>query len=158
MNDKPTDLKAVFKAKVNERLTLRPNQWNGEDSAAVTLSMIAAIPGIDGTPIVLSDEEKAIVEVLSRPTNKQQVQVLTTIVARHGGKLGPAEVDLISKVVGPTAFKTELIKAGRIKDTGTSGTSPLIAIFDVATGLPVTPNGGDISLAFDDGSDKIFRL
>lgn len=31
------------------------------------------------------------------------------------------------------------------KDTGTESTSPLIAIIDTATGLPITPNGGDIA-------------
>src|SRR6201987_99013 len=30
------------------------------------------------------------------------------------------------------------------KDTGTATTSPLFAFIDTATGLPVTPNGGDI--------------
>ena len=30
------------------------------------------------------------------------------------------------------------------KDSGTAGTSPLICNIDSATGLPVTPNGGDI--------------
>lgn len=29
------------------------------------------------------------------------------------------------------------------KDTGTDATSPLIAYIDTATGLPITPNGGD---------------
>lgn len=31
------------------------------------------------------------------------------------------------------------------KDTGTAATSPLIAYIDTATGLPITPNGGDIA-------------
>lgn len=31
------------------------------------------------------------------------------------------------------------------KDSGTSSTSPLLANIDSATGLPVTPNGGDIT-------------
>lgn len=44
------------------------------------------------------------------------------------------------------------------KDTGTSSTSPLIAYIDSATGLPVTPNGGDITVTFDNGSNKIFKL
>jgi hypothetical protein len=36
------------------------------------------------------------------------------------------------------------------KDTGTPSTSPLIAYFDtVSAGLPVTPNGGDITITFD---------
>ena len=28
-------------------------------------------------------------------------------------------------------------------DTGTEATSPLVAFIDTATGLPITPNGGD---------------
>lgn len=44
------------------------------------------------------------------------------------------------------------------KDTGVAGTSPLIALIDTATGLPVTPNGGDIVIAWDGGANKIFRL
>ena len=44
------------------------------------------------------------------------------------------------------------------KDTGTAGTSPLIAYIDTATGLPITPNGGDIIVAWDTGTNKIFRL
>lgn len=44
------------------------------------------------------------------------------------------------------------------KDTGNAATSPLIAYIDTATGLPVTPNGGDISIAWDSGANKIFKL
>lgn len=44
------------------------------------------------------------------------------------------------------------------KDTGTATTSPLIAIFDTATGLPVTPSGGDITINWDTGANKIFKL
>lgn len=44
------------------------------------------------------------------------------------------------------------------KDTGVAGTSRLIAYIDSATGLPVTPNGGDITVQWDNGSNKIFKL
>lgn len=44
------------------------------------------------------------------------------------------------------------------KDTGVEGTSPLIAYIDTATGLPITPNGGDIIVTWDNGTNKIFRL
>lgn len=45
------------------------------------------------------------------------------------------------------------------KDTGTASTSPLILYVDSASsGLPVTPNGGDITLNFDTGTNKIFKL
>lgn len=44
------------------------------------------------------------------------------------------------------------------KDTGDPATSPLIAYIDTATGLPVTPNGGDITVQWDSGANKIFKL
>lgn len=44
------------------------------------------------------------------------------------------------------------------KDTGTASTSPLIAFIDTATGLPVTPNGNDITITWDNGANKIFKL
>jgi hypothetical protein len=44
------------------------------------------------------------------------------------------------------------------KDTGTESTSPLIAYIDTATGLPITPNGGDIIVTWDNGANKIFKL
>ena len=44
------------------------------------------------------------------------------------------------------------------KDTGTAGTSPLIAYIDTATGLPITPNGGDIIVTYDNGPNRIFKL
>ncbi len=42
--------------------------------------------------------------------------------------------------------------------TGTDATSRLIVNIDTATGLPVTPNGGDITVTWDSGADKIFTL
>lgn len=42
------------------------------------------------------------------------------------------------------------------KDTGTPTTSPLLVMFDTATGLPVTPNGGDIVIQWN--GSGIFSL
>lgn len=44
------------------------------------------------------------------------------------------------------------------KHTGTESTSQLIAYIDTATGIPVTPNGGDIIILWDNGANKIFKL
>lgn len=44
------------------------------------------------------------------------------------------------------------------KDTGTDTASQLIAYIDTATGLPVTPNGGDITISWDNGANRIFKL
>lgn len=43
-------------------------------------------------------------------------------------------------------------------DTGTEATSPLVAYIDTATGLPITPNGGDIIVTWDNGANKIFKV
>lgn len=43
-------------------------------------------------------------------------------------------------------------------DTGSEPTSPLLAYIDTATGLPITPNGGDIIVTWDNGTNKIFKV
>lgn len=44
------------------------------------------------------------------------------------------------------------------KDTGTAGTSPLIAYVDAITGFPIATNGGDIAVQWDSGSYKVFTI
>ena len=44
------------------------------------------------------------------------------------------------------------------QDTGVESTSRLIAYIDTATNLPVTPNGGDITIQWDNGANRIFKL
>jgi len=44
------------------------------------------------------------------------------------------------------------------QNTGSNSTSRLIAYIDSATGLPILPNGGDITVAFSSGSNRIFSL
>jgi hypothetical protein len=58
-----------------------------------------------------------------------------------------------SAVSGPSVEAVVLYK-----DTGTASSSRLIAYIDTTTGLPITPNGGDISLAWSDGANKILKL
>lgn len=43
------------------------------------------------------------------------------------------------------------------KDTGNMSTSPLIAYFDTATGLPMATNGGAITFPWDNTAKKIMR-
>jgi hypothetical protein len=42
--------------------------------------------------------------------------------------------------------------------TGVESTSALICNIDTATGLPVTPNGGNITIQWDSGANRIFKL
>jgi len=45
------------------------------------------------------------------------------------------------------------------KDDGVAdASSPLIALIDTATGLPITPNGANITVQWDNGANKIFKL
>jgi hypothetical protein len=45
-----------------------------------------------------------------------------------------------------------------VNQTNASNTSLLIGYIGVATGLPFLPNGGDVSVAWDAGANKIFKL
>jgi len=40
----------------------------------------------------------------------------------------------------------------------TEATKDLIAFIDTATGLPCTPNGGNINVVWDSGANRIFKL
>lgn len=44
------------------------------------------------------------------------------------------------------------------KSTGVDSTSPLIALIDTASGLPITTTGADINIIWDAGINKIFTL
>lgn len=65
--------------------------------------------------------------------------------ATTGGAADAADVTF-SSVAGDTIGAIILYK-----DTGVQETSPLIAYIDTATGLPITPNGGDIIVTWDNG-------
>jgi len=69
-----------------------------------------------------------------------------------GGVADAADVT-ISSVTGDQ-FEYIII----YKDTGTESTSKLIACLDTATGLPCTPNDGDVSIQWSNDASKIFKL
>lgn len=69
-----------------------------------------------------------------------------------GGVFDGADVTF----TGVTGNTVELIVI--FVDTGTPSTSAMIMADNGATGLPVTPNGGDISIAFSNAINRIFRL
>lgn len=87
----------------------------------------------------------------------------------NGGRADCPQLTLIDPVDGTCDANDATITAvpgavgqcdyiGIFKDTGVDGTSNLLALIDTATGLPVTPNGGDITIQWDAGADKIFTL
>jgi len=70
-----------------------------------------------------------------------------------GGVFNAASPVTYTAVSGTTVTQIILYK-----DTGTATTSPLIAKIDVASNLPVTPNGGNITITWDSSASKIFAL
>ena len=82
-------------------------------------------------------------------------RVATATLSGKTATAGVADADdtTFSSVTGDTCEALIIYK-----DTGTESTSPLIAYIDSATGLPITPNGGDITVKWDDGANKIFKL
>lgn len=78
--------------------------------------------------------------------------VTLTSKATTGGAADAADVTFTA--VSGASIESIIIYA----DTGTESTSPLIAYIDTATGLPITPNGGDIIVTWDNGTNKIFKV
>ncbi len=68
---------------------------------------------------------------------------------------GVADADDVTwtTVVGDPSESIDLYE-----DSGVESTSSLIANIDTATGLPVTPGGGDITARWDSGANRIFKL
>ncbi len=64
--------------------------------------------------------------------------------------------DVVFANVGPAGTTIEAMVL--YVDTGVAGTSRLICYIDTATGLPVTANAADITVVFDAGANKIFKL
>lgn len=71
----------------------------------------------------------------------------------HSAGVADASDKTFSTVTGDQAERILIYQ-----HTGTEGTSDLVASIDTATGLPVTPNGGDITVTWDNGANKIFKL
>lgn len=78
--------------------------------------------------------------------------VTLTSKATAGGAADAADVTFTS--VSGASIEAIVIYS----DTGTEATSPLIAYIDTATGLPITPNGGDIIVTWDKIINKIKSL
>ena len=100
------------------------------------------------TPNVSTHHVLADIQVSSRLAGPVTLTSKTTT----GGAADAADVTFTS--VSGASIEMIVI----YKDTGTEATSPLIAMIDTATGLPITPNGGDIIVTWDNGVNKIFKV
>lgn len=119
---------------------------------------------LEGSIAILTDTIKIMLVTSAYTANQathEFVSDVTNIVVRSAalsGKSSTAGVfnasnNTISSVTGSAASQIILYK-----DTGVDATSPIIAHIDSYTGLPVTPNGGNITVAFPTDSNKILKL
>lgn len=82
--------------------------------------------------------------------------IATGTIANPSAALGVADGDDVTLLTVTGDVSEALVIA---KFTGSLATTRLLAYIDtVASGLPVTPNGGDITITWDNGASKIFAL
>lgn len=82
-------------------------------------------------------------------------RIATATLANKTAIRGVADADDIT-FTGVTGDTYEAIVI--YKDSGTEATSPLIVYFDNVQGLPATPSGGNVLIAWDNSVNKIFAV
>lgn len=116
--------------------------WQGDNIK------VALVDSALYTPNLSTDQFLSDVPLSSRTATSANLTTKTTTD-------GVADADDVT-LASVTGNQSEYLVV--FQDTGVEGTSRLIAFIDTATGLPVTPNGGDISIQWDAGADRIFKL
>ena len=116
--------------------------WDGDDIKVVL------VDEDDDTPVLATDEDLADRVAGSRVATSGNLASKTVTA-------GVADADdvTLSAVSGDECESFDIYQ-----DSGVEATSRLIANVDDATGLPVTPNGGDITIQWDSGANAIFKL
>jgi len=105
------------------------------------------VDGADYTPVLATHETLANIPAAARVAVSGALQSKTVT----DGAFDAA--DIVIAAVSGDQFEYIVL----YQHTGAE-TALLIYLIDTATGLPCTPNGSDITLAFDNGTNKIFKL
>ena len=105
------------------------------------------VDGADYTPVLATHETLANIPAAARVAVSGALQSKTVT----DGGFDAADI-VVSAVTGDQFEYIVLYQ-----HTGAES-ALLIALLDTATGLPCTPNGSDITLAWDNGANKIFKL
>jgi len=61
-------------------------------------------------------------------------------------------------VTFPTVTGATIVRWIVYQDSGSSSTSRLVAMYDTASGLPTIPDGTNITVTWDNGASRMFRI
>lgn len=121
------------------------------DLDADTVSAIF-VDHADDTPVLATDD------FMDDIASAAQVPAFTSGPALASKTIGTVAAGVFD--AADTTFSTLSGDASEslviFKDTGTDTTSDLIAFWDTATGLPLTPNGGDVTVTWN--ASGIFQV
>ena len=126
-------------------------------SAEINLSSAAnniAIVLIDTNDYSFSDSHT----VLNDVTGASRVATATLASKTVTSGVFDAADATFSNVTGDVSEALVIYHDVQVGGTTEANSCTLIAYIDTATGLPITPGGGDITVAFSDGANKIFAL
>jgi len=128
--------------------------WKASGGSTIKATLIDAADYVIGANIDVH-------EFMNLDTVPAVAKVATVALTLIDAALGVCDaVDaVLSAVSGDQCEAIIIWKDGGGGGTSQSGTTDLlIAYIDNSTGLPITPNGADINLVFDNGTNKIFKL
>jgi len=133
---------ALYDAARDDYLTA-DNDWNADDMRAIL------IDEADDTIDLAADD------FLDDRASAARVATSGAMTGEATTGVGVADADDVTwtAVTGDPSESIDLYA-----HTGTESTSSLVCNIDTATGLPVTPGGGDITARWDAGSNRIFKL
>ena len=133
----------------NALFTFYKEQMLGADCDLDDSIKLIFVDHADDTPVAATDD---FLDDITAPARVATSGALASK-TKTGGVFDAADTVLTSVTGDP--FESIVL----FNDTpGTEATKDLILFLDTATGLPTTPNGADITVAWDNGANKIFAL
>lgn len=130
----------------------RNNLWSPQTGFAAVDVVADTIRGMfidhaDDTPVLATDQDMADIAAAARVPAEASCPALgtPTVGSVSAGVFDAADLTFTA-LSGDQAESLILYK-----DTGTEATSPLLYMWDTITGIPLTPNGGNVTVAWNAG-------
>lgn len=123
-------------------------EWDGSDISA---SLVRGY--------TFNSAHKFVSEVTAAGGTLVATQLLTSKTVTNG-VADAADATFPSVAAGAAVPALLVYQSSAVRSTGNAAASAqrLICYIDTATGLPVTPNGQNISITWDNGSSRLFVL